>query len=297
MAVERGRIAAYAAELPLAAIPTQLDPEVHFQGSEDATAAFVVTLDAINFGSGYFPHLRRRDERSGYFHVARALTERFRDHGPYTAAGLRELAPDDCALVFDQPLEGPAGELMTLFAAALNALGEALAKEWGGSFRALIESARHSAERLAGVLARIPFYDDVHGYRGFEVPIYKRAQITSSDLALALGGEGLGRFDDLDRLTIVADNLVPHVLRVDGVLTFDPVLLERIEREELLVSGSEEEVEMRACAIHAVELLATELRATGRPTSARDLDNVLWNRGQGAAYKSRPRPRCRCVYY
>ncbi len=34
------------------------------------------------------------------------------------------------------------------------------------------------------------------------------------DLALA----GVAEFDDLDRLTIFADNLVPHVLRVDGVL-------------------------------------------------------------------------------
>ncbi len=40
--------------------------------------------------------------------------------------------------------------------------------------------------------------------RGF----YKRAQIVASDLALA----GVARFADLDRLTIFADNLVPHVL-------------------------------------------------------------------------------------
>ena len=38
---------------------------------------------------------------------------------------------------------------------------------------------------------------------------YKRAQIVASDLALA----GVAEFDDLDRLTIFADNLVPHVLR------------------------------------------------------------------------------------
>lgn len=297
MRVERDRVAAYAAGLPLELVPNQLDPEVHFHGDEEATAAFVVTLDAINFGSGYFPHLRRRDARSGYFHVARALTERFNDHGPYSAAGLRQLTPQQCAVVFDQPLEGPAGELMTLFAAALNALGAALAERWSGSVRQLVEAAEGSAERLAGLLAEIPFYDDVHSYRGFDVPIYKRAQITPSDLALALPGSGLGRFADLDRLTIFADNLVPHVLRVDGILGFDPVLLERIEREELLVSGSEEEVEMRACAIHAVELIADELRRLGRPRPPRDLDNLLWNRGQGAEYKARPRPRCRSVYY
>lgn len=295
--VERSRLPAYAASLPLDLVQSQLDPDVHFHDGEDATAAFVVTLDAINFGSGYFPHLVRRDTRSGYFHVARALTERFLEHGPYSASGLEELTPGSCAAVFGQPIDGPAGELMALFAAALNALGRALRERWGGSFRALIESADESAERLAGLLSAIPFYDDVHFYRDLLVPIYKRAQITASDLSLALGGEGLGCFHDLDRLTIFADNLVPHVLRIDGVLTFDPVLVERIEREELLASGSEEEIEMRACAIHAVELMGAELRRLGRPRRAMDLDNLLWNRGQGATYKARPRPRCRSVYY
>jgi len=295
--VEHDRIPSYAATLPLELVPTQLDPDVHFHGTEDATAAFVVTLDAVNFGSGYFPYLNRRDHRSGYFHIARALTERFQDQGPYTAAGLEQLTPAACAVVFGQPVDGPVGELMTLFAAALNGLGRVLRERWGGSFRALIDSAGGSAERMAGLLSEIPFYDDVHAYRDLQVPIYKRAQITPADLSLALGGSGLGRFEDLDRLTIFADNLVPHVLRIDGVLTFDPVLLERIEREELLVSGSEEEVEMRACSIHAAELIAAELRHLGRPRRAMELDNLLWNRGQGALYKAQPRPRCRSVFY
>ena len=60
-------------------------------------------------------------------------------------------------------------------------------------------------------------YDD----RGF----YKRAQIVPSDLASA----GVARFKDLDRLTIFADNLVPHVLRCDGVLRYDERLAAHID--------------------------------------------------------------------
>lgn len=294
--VNEDRVAGYAASLPLDLVPRQLDPEFHFHGEPESTAAFIVVLDAINFGSGYFPHLRRRDARSGYFHVARALTERWR-RAPLTAAELRTLTAEACADIFDQPREGPAFELMTLFAEALNALGDHLAEHHGGSPARLVDAAGGSAERLAGLLAAVPFYDDVHPWRDRVVPIYKRAQITASDLALALGGEGRGRFTDLERLTIFADNLVPHVLRVDGILEFDPVLLERIEREELLVSRSTEEVEMRACAIHAAELIVAELRGLGTPLRAMDLDNLLWNRGQGREYKARPRPRCRSVYY
>ena len=50
---------------------------------------------------------------------------------------------------------------------------------------------------------------------------------------------------------------------------------------------------MRACAVHAVELLARE-----RPDlSAQRLDRLLWSRGGGARYKAVPRPRSRCTAY
>jgi hypothetical protein len=125
----------------------------------------------------------------------------------------------------------------------------------------------------------MPFFDD----RGF----WKRAQIAANDLALA----GVAEFSDLDRLTIFADNLVPHVLRVDGVLRYDPALAARIDAGELLPPG-EEEREIRGCAVHACELLSQRL---GMP--ARMLDTALWSRGQAPRYKSVPRHRTRTVYY
>jgi hypothetical protein len=143
-----------------------------------------------------------------------------------------------------------------------------------------VASAERSAERLASLLvAGMPFFDD----RGF----YKRAQIVPNDLALA----GVAEFDDLDRLTIFADNLVPHVLRVDGVLRFEPELADRIDRGELLPPGGPEE-EIRACAVHACELIAGRL---GVPP--RILDTWLWNRGQEPRYKAVPRHRTRTVFY
>jgi hypothetical protein len=108
----------------------------------------------------------------------------------------------------------------------------------------------------------------------------------------------VGRFEDLDRLTIFADNLVPHVLRVDGVLTYDDGLAGRIDREELLMPGSAEEVEIRACAVAAVEMMREALAREGTRVTAMGLDFVLWNRGQDKYYKTiKPRHRARSVYY
>jgi hypothetical protein len=136
----------------------------------------------------------------------------------------------------------------------------------------------------------------VHLYAGLEVPFLKRAQITVADLAVGLG-PGEGSFADLDRLTMFADNLVPHVLRLDGVLHFDAALVARIEREELLVAGSPEEVEIRACAVAAVESLRDALAARGVRARSMDLDFWLWTRGGRPEYKALPRHRARCAYY
>ena len=255
--------------------PPQLDPERHYlEGSREDVAAYVLTLDSINFGSGWFPTLRKRPGSSGYYTVAWALADRFRESGPWSNAELRTLSPAAVAGVLGQDR---GHELMALFAEALNDLGV-----WLGDRTPLaaIEAAGGSAERLAEQLAAgMPFFDDT----GF----WKRAQITPNDLALA----GVAEFADLDRLTIFADNLVPHVLRVDGVLRYDPALARRIDAGELLEPGGAER-EIRAAALHACELIAPRL---GVPP--RDLDVMLWNRGQEPRYKAIPRHRTRTVFY
>ena len=255
--------------------PPSLDPERHYlEGDRASVASYLLTLDTINFGSGWFPTLRKRPGCSGYFTVAWALADHFRAHGPWSNAELRALEAGDMAAVLGQDT---GHSLMGLYAEALRDLGRFMGER---SALDLVAEADRSAERLATLLARgMRFFDD----RGF----YKRAQIVPSDLALA----GLAGFDDLDRLTIFADNLVPHVLRVDGVLRYDPELAAHIDAGRPLPAGRAER-EIRACAVHACELVSER---TG--IAPRLLDVMLWNRGQAPEYKARPRHRTRSVFY
>jgi hypothetical protein len=255
--------------------PPELDPETHYlEGDRADVAAYLLMLDSINFGSGWFPTLNKREGKSGYFTVAWGLADRFRADGPYSNDELRDMTQEEMARTMGQREDHP---LMKLFAQALTQLGEFL-----GERTALeaIEAADGSAERLAQQLADgMPFFDD----RGF----YKRAQITPQDLQIG----GIAEFTDIDKLTIFADNLVPHVLRVDGVLRYHPDLAAHIDAERLLEPG-EQEREIRACAVHACEQIAARL-----DVPPRTLDMWLWNRGQGPRYKSRPRHRTRTVFY
>jgi hypothetical protein len=90
---------------------------------------------------------------------------------------------------------------------------------------------------------------------------------------------------------------VPHVLRVDKILLYTEELISRIDSGNLIPAGSMEEIEIRACALHAVEVLKSEIVASGHQATAMGLDYLLWNRGQQPTYKSIPRHRTRTVFY
>jgi hypothetical protein len=77
------------------------------------------------------------------------------------------------------------------------------------------------------------------------------------------------------------------------LLEFAARLVGPIDAGFLLEHDSPEEVEIRACAVHAVELLV-ELRPD---LNAAIVDNVLWNRGALPRYKARPRHRARTTAY
>jgi hypothetical protein len=258
----------------------ELDAERHYlEGEPEDVARYLLALDAINFGSGWFPTLRKRrgadgTALSGYFTVAWGLADRFRALGAWTNAELRAMRTEEVADVLDQPRDH---ELMALFAQALRQLGRFLGDR--GALDA-IAAAEGSAVRLAEQLAA--------GMSMFSDPgFYNRAQIAGSDLALA----GVASFHDIDRLTIFADNLVPHVLRCDGVLVYEERLAAHIDAGRRLRAGPQER-EIRACAVHACALLAQRTGMTER-----DIDNALWTRGGAPEYKAIPRHRCRTIYY
>ena len=288
VSVDEAAIDAYAGTLSPLLDPSEPDPATEIvEGDPELRASFVICLDAINFGSGWWPTIRKRPGRSGYFTIAAGVTERFRRSGAWSAAELAEIAAADVARVVGQDPDHP---LMADFATSLRDVGEHVAAEHGGRFMGVVESAGGSAPALAGVLAEWDAFGDASTYDDRPIPFFKRAQLVPADLNRA----GVAALQDEERLTAFADNLVPHVLRVDGVLHLDPSLAARIDAGELLAHGSGEEVELRACAVHAVELLAT---ATERRLSPAEIDNVLWTRGQQPRYKAIPRPRSRNTAY
>jgi hypothetical protein len=270
----------YARTLPAESPPA---PDLAPGAPAEERAAFGLQLNAVNFGSGWFPTLRKPTGLSGFRTVEAGLKAR----GPWSAEELTRVDAAEAAAAFGG--QDPGHELMPLFARALNELGEHVLERHGGSFLALARCGGGSAVALAEHLAALPTWLDVSPYDGARVPFFKRAQLAAADLHL----QGIATAGDVAALTLFADNLVPHVLRIDGVLEFDDGLVARIDRGELIEHDSPEEVEIRACAVHAVELLV----AAHERTSATAVDNALWHRGGEPRYKAHPRHRARTTAY
>jgi len=280
--IDEGRIGDYARGLPDPGAEAA-EPPVG-AGDPEAIAAYAICMNAINFGSGWWPTIRKRDGLSGYGTMAAGLRERFEMEGPWRP---QDLAALDAAAVAAVLGQDPDHRLMGQFAAALRDVGAHLLAEYEGRYIDVVAAAA-SIPGLAAIFAGWGSFADISDYEGRAVPFYKRAQIAAADLHRA----GVADLPGIEALTAFADNLVPHVLRVDGVLRLDPALAAVIEAGELLEHGSPQEVELRACAVHAVELLATE-----SGLSPAEIDSALWNRGRNRRYKSLPRPRSRSTAY
>jgi hypothetical protein len=278
--IEHDAIAGYARTLPADSPPA---PDLAPGASDEQRAAFSLQLNAVNFGSGWFPTLRKPAGLSGFRTVEAGLKAR----GPWTAEELTRVGAADAAAAFGG--QDPQHPLMALFATALQELGTHVRAGHGGSFLALARAGDGSAVALAERLAALPTWYDVSPYDGAPVPFFKRAQLAAADLHL----QGIAPAGDIAALTLFADNLVPHVLRIDGVLAFDDELVARIDRGEPIEHDAPEEVEIRACALHAVELLV----AAHGSTTATAVDNALWHLGGEPRYKAHRRHRARTTAY
>lgn len=264
------RIDEYADSLPPAPPANVFDETHHYLGSEEDTAAYVLALDAINFGSGYKPLMVKEGWRlidgSIYFTVSTRLKNEFERAAPWDAARMAALTDEDCRRVLELPRGQYSDEFAGLCRAALNELGVAV----GGRF---MDYVPDTAAALTEKLSALPHFKDVHDYNGLSVPILKRAQIAAADLHLAFAKLGRDLFPDAGQVTMFADNAVPHVLRTDGILEYTPELAAKIAAGTYLASGSAEEIEIRACAGHAVELIAAK-----KGLKALNIDHILWHR-------------------
>ncbi len=240
---------------------------------------FLLAQDAVNFCFWGDPPWRvtyRGRVHSGYRGLVAALRRALEVGCPLDdAAYLAHLSADDLEFILRGEGRLP---LLRERLENLREVGRVLQERYGGRGERLVEAAGGSAVALVRLLAaEFRSFDDRARYDGLEVPFYKRAQLCVADLYGAYGGQGLGSFGDLDRLTAFADYELPRVLRHLGILRYSPELAAAVDGRRLLPAGSPEEVEIRAATVVAVERLRRALAECGMHLRAFEVDWILWD--------------------
>ena len=131
---------------------------------------------------------------------------------------------------------------------------------------------------------------------------YKRAQIFVADIWGAYGRQTDSShpfyFYDMDQLTMFADYRIPQILRHVGILEYSEILASRVDNFEVIPFGCDEESEIRACTVIAVEeLRAKILEKTGQSLTSVEIDWLLWNWGEQVKDTIKPHHRTLTIFY
>ncbi|KAL0227553.1 hypothetical protein RCL1_003697 [Eukaryota sp. TZLM3-RCL] len=180
--------------------------------------------------------------------------------------------------------------------------GRTLMNKFSGSFLNVLSKCKGSAVSLVDLIVdNFPSFCDFSSFKGRRVYFLKRAQILTADIHCAFEGQEPANFHDVDQLTMFADYRVPQILASIGVLKYSEQLSTLLGANSLLPHGSTFEVEIRGCAIHAVEK-ARELI----PENDRDkitsvlIDFFLWDLAKQSSETSESRAlthRTRTIFY
>ncbi|HEU5228887.1 MAG TPA: queuosine salvage family protein [Ktedonobacteraceae bacterium] len=285
----------------LAPPPSAWYEHYHFYDGTERSVNWILLLDALNFCFWAEKNQPRwtieyhGEILNGYWAEAAALTRAVEEGLPlWDAQYLSTISSETVAHIFRGSQTIP---LLEKRVEHVQEVGRVLLERYNGQFTRAIEQTGGNAAKLVLLLAHdFPSFYDVASYRNRTIRFFKRAQICVADLHSAFKGEQWGKFSDIDQLTAFADYKLPQVLRHYNVLEYHVALAERIDNQEILLSGSEEEVEIRAATVWACELLRRAMLQRGRAMTAAEIDQRLWLTGQNAG-EMHPYHRTRTIYY
>jgi Potential Queuosine, Q, salvage protein family len=268
-------------------------------GDADAetVAGWTLLLSALNFSFWQDEPRWRVADADGYMALAQALRRAYDAGVPLAQpAHWTRWSVADLAEVLRGDAGGAALPPMLAERHAVAAeLGAWLVAAHSGSALLALHDASGAYGLAQTLAATLRGFRDVAEYRGRRVPLLKRAQIAAHDCGAALGALAPAGLRDRSGLTAFADYKLPQVLRGCGALVYAPSLAATVDARVELESGGEEEVEIRALTVMAVDLLVARLRAAGREVDAPLVDGMLWWRGQ--QLRAQPYHRVRAIWY
>ncbi|OAQ97525.1 hypothetical protein LLEC1_01942 [Akanthomyces lecanii] len=248
------------------------DNELHPKTKDEATVAFIFTMDLLNF---CFWSELPQDERfaieyrgkqwTGYWSLVAAMQRALDEGVPITDPNYWIEDERFTLKSLKHVFRSSTDEEMPLLQERYDCLresGQVLFDKYDGSVLSLLDEAGGSAAKLVNLLAEdFDCFRDEHHFEGRQKPvrILKRAQILVADMWACFQGESYGSFHDIDKITMFADYRIPQILVGLGALYLSPSVASAIKSRKMIESGSSWEVQLRACSIWCVELMRQEI--------------------------------------
>ena len=280
-----------------------------------AEVSLLALLGLMNFGSGWRAELHRASGAGAYQTVQRGVIGLFLKDPQVRAETLAAVSASEVESWFDiqarvevshpelspavrQVVDSPLAPLVQRLQRVLNESGRILLEKQqqslGHFILAALAAQRASAPGAAGpsaaalvdsLVGAFPALQDEGACLGDRVCLYKKAQLIATDLFRRFGEtDERFAFRDFHTLTAFADNVLPAVLRKEGVLRLAPALEQAIDQGASL-PNAEDEVALRASAVAVIESMASHIGV-----SAPDLDFYLRGvLGKAEGYRSFPR--------
>ncbi len=262
--------------------------------SVDAEAALIVVMHALDFGGGWRLALHAYHGKGAWLTVKPGVEALYAAAPTLPADWLASRTAADIEQLFGIVGDTPEARALAPFVAQLtavtNEIGTAVSAagcdsvaEWltRRMAAAAAVGAPPAASLVRDLVSEFPrTFDDRYVLRDstsehMEVALFKKAQLVVGELYHRFRAEDERfAFSDGSRLTAFIDNVIVAVLRKVGVVRCSEALTASIEANELLPSGSEAEVSLRAAAMAGVEEIA-KLRSTDGLTPV-ELGNFLW---------------------
>jgi hypothetical protein len=263
--------------------------------------ALVIILEALNFsywGEPKWTVTINGQEYDGFYAMFYSLKQA-------KDKGYQILTADFLANLYERDLKSiwQGNTIIPLFTERLEILrnlGKIVMAKFDGRFSQIIEQASWDAEQIVSILAQdFPtIFNDVAEYQGQTVQFFKRAQLVPAHL-LEFQDLGLlaNKVTNIDKLTAFADYKVPQALRKLGILEYADDLADKVDNLKEIISSSEEEIEIRANTIWAVELLTQALKEKFPAINSAKVDELIWLKGQIKSPNDKPYHRSRTIWY
>jgi len=180
----------------------------------------------------------------------------------------------------------------------INEIGRITLKKYDGQISNLIKEANHDSQKLLNlIVVNFPGFKDESIYKGQTIFFNKRAQLLTSDIYQIFNGQGFGNLKNISSITACADYKLPQILRKLEIFTYTKELAYKIDQKQELEHNSNEEIEIRASTIWAIEYIRQLISKKNPQIMSSEINDHLWLATQEKFPDDKPYHRTRTTAY